>query len=145
MEVPLKEAATLCKKSEKTLRRKIDAGLLGGRKEPLEFGGFMWMIDVESLDLARSTGDAGPCAVGRTSPIKDAVFGGCDEQIRFLPFDLDDRRGVLDPAPGASAIGAHPDLGLFVGGNKVVGVVGVGGKVAGSEFAEVNPFCRWCA
>ena len=50
MEVNLKEAATLCKKSEKTLRRKIEAGLLDGRKEPLEFGGFMWMIDVESLD-----------------------------------------------------------------------------------------------
>ncbi len=50
MEVTLKEAATLCRKSEKTLRRKIEAGLLEGRKEPLEFGGFMWMIDVESLD-----------------------------------------------------------------------------------------------
>ena len=50
MEVTLKEAAGLCKKSEKTLRRKIEAGLLEGRKEPLEFGGFMWMIDVESLD-----------------------------------------------------------------------------------------------
>ena len=50
MEVTLKEAAGLCKKSEKTLRRKIEAGLLDGRKEPLEFGGFMWMIDVESLD-----------------------------------------------------------------------------------------------
>ena len=50
MEVNLKEAATLCKKSEKTLRRKIEAGLLDGRKEPLEFGGFIWMIDVESLD-----------------------------------------------------------------------------------------------
>lgn len=50
MEVTLKEAALLCKKSEKTLRRKIEAGLLGGRREPLEFGGFMWMIEVESLD-----------------------------------------------------------------------------------------------
>lgn len=50
MEVTLKEAAGLCKKSEKTLRRKIDAGLLNGRREPLEFGGFMWMINVDSLD-----------------------------------------------------------------------------------------------
>jgi len=50
VEVTLKEAAGLCKKSEKTLRRKIEAGLLDGRKEPMEFGGFMWMIDVESLD-----------------------------------------------------------------------------------------------
>lgn len=50
MEVTLKEAALLCKKSEKTLRRKIEAGLLEGRREPLEFGGFMWMIDIESLD-----------------------------------------------------------------------------------------------
>jgi len=50
VEVTLKEAAVLCKKSEKTLRRKIEAGLLDGRKEPLEFGGFMWMINIESLD-----------------------------------------------------------------------------------------------
>lgn len=50
MEVTLKEAAVLCKKSEKTLRRKIEAGLLGGRREPLEFGGFMWMINIESLE-----------------------------------------------------------------------------------------------
>jgi hypothetical protein len=50
LEVNLKEAASLCKKSEKTLRRKIEAGLLEGRKESLDFGGFMWMIDVESLD-----------------------------------------------------------------------------------------------
>ncbi len=50
MEVTLKEAAGLCKKSEKTLRRKIEAGLLDGRKEPLEHGGFMWMIDTESLE-----------------------------------------------------------------------------------------------
>lgn len=50
MEVNLKEAAVLCRKSEKTLRRKIEAGLLFGRKEPLEFGGFMWMIDLDSLE-----------------------------------------------------------------------------------------------
>jgi hypothetical protein len=50
MEVTLKEASLLCRKSEKTLRRKIDCGLLGGRREPLEFGGFMWLIDVESLE-----------------------------------------------------------------------------------------------
>lgn len=50
MEVTLKEASLLCRKSEKTLRRKIEAGLLEGRKEPLEFGGFMWLIDIESLE-----------------------------------------------------------------------------------------------
>ncbi len=50
MEVNLKEAAVLCRKSEKTLRRKIEAGLLHGRKDPLEFGGFMWMIDLDSLE-----------------------------------------------------------------------------------------------
>lgn len=50
MEVTLKEASLLCRKSEKTLRRKIEAGLLEGRKEPLEFGGFMWLIDMESLE-----------------------------------------------------------------------------------------------
>jgi hypothetical protein len=50
MEVTLREASLLCRKSEKTLRRKIEAGLLEGRREPLEFGGFMWVIDVESLE-----------------------------------------------------------------------------------------------
>lgn len=50
MEVTLKEASLLCRKSEKTLRRKIECGLLGGRREPLEFGGFMWLIDVDSLE-----------------------------------------------------------------------------------------------
>lgn len=50
MEVTLKEASLLCRKSEKTLRRKIEAGLLEGRREPLEFGGFMWLIDLGSLD-----------------------------------------------------------------------------------------------
>ncbi len=50
MEVTLKEASVLCRKSEKTLRRKIECGLLEGRREPLEFGGFMWLIDVNSLD-----------------------------------------------------------------------------------------------
>lgn len=50
MEVTLKEASVLCRKSEKTLRRKIDCGLLEGRREPLEFGGFMWLINVDSLD-----------------------------------------------------------------------------------------------
>lgn len=49
-EVTLKEASILCRKSEKTLRRKIEAGLLEGRKEPLEFGGFMWVIDIDSLE-----------------------------------------------------------------------------------------------
>jgi hypothetical protein len=50
MEVTLKEASLLCRKSEKTLRRKIECGLLEGRREPLEFGGFMWLIDVDSLE-----------------------------------------------------------------------------------------------
>lgn len=50
MEVTLKEASLLCRKSEKTLRRKIECGLLQGRREPLEFGGFMWVIDVDSLE-----------------------------------------------------------------------------------------------
>ncbi len=49
-EITLKEAVQVCGKSEKTLRRKIDAGLLKGTKEPLDYGGFMWMINLESLD-----------------------------------------------------------------------------------------------
>lgn len=49
-EVSLKEAVKLCGKSEKTLRRKIDAGLLNGRREPMEYGGFMWVIELDSLE-----------------------------------------------------------------------------------------------
>lgn len=48
-EVSLKEAVKLCGRSEKTLRRKVDAGLIAGRREELEYGGFMWMIDLHSL------------------------------------------------------------------------------------------------
>lgn len=49
-EVTLKEAVKLCGKSEKTLRRKIEAGSLAGRRENLEYGGFMWLIDLASLE-----------------------------------------------------------------------------------------------
>jgi len=48
-EVPLKLAVKLCGRSEKTLRRKIDSGELLGRQEPLEYGGFIWLIDLISL------------------------------------------------------------------------------------------------
>ncbi|MCA9790451.1 MAG: hypothetical protein KC910_01595 [Candidatus Eremiobacteraeota bacterium] len=49
-EINLKEAVKLSGKSEKTLRRKIEAGLLEGRREDLEYGGFMWLIDLNSLE-----------------------------------------------------------------------------------------------
>lgn len=49
-EITLKEAVKLCGKSEKTLRRKIEAGTLRGRRENLEYGGFMWLIDLASLE-----------------------------------------------------------------------------------------------
>ncbi|MGE0488381.1 MAG: hypothetical protein AB7S38_04125 [Vulcanimicrobiota bacterium] len=49
-EINLKEAVKLSGKSEKTLRRKIEAGLLQGRREDLEYGGFMWLIDLTSLE-----------------------------------------------------------------------------------------------
>lgn len=48
-EVPLKAAAKLCGRSEKTLRRRIEADELRARQVPLEFGGFIWVVDIQSL------------------------------------------------------------------------------------------------
>lgn len=45
----LRDAVRLCGMSEKTLRRKLEAGLLHGYRENLDYGGFMWMIDAKSL------------------------------------------------------------------------------------------------
>lgn len=45
----LKDAVRLSGMSEKTLRRKLEAGLLTGQRETLDYGGFMWMIDARSL------------------------------------------------------------------------------------------------
>jgi len=45
----LRDAVRLSGMSEKTLRRKLEAGLLTGHRETLDYGGFMWMIDARSL------------------------------------------------------------------------------------------------
>jgi hypothetical protein len=45
----LRDAVRLSGMSEKTLRRKLEAGLLSGQRETLDYGGFMWMIDARSL------------------------------------------------------------------------------------------------
>lgn len=45
----LRDAVRLSGMSEKTLRRKLEAGLLSGHRETLDYGGFMWMIDARSL------------------------------------------------------------------------------------------------
>ena len=45
----LRDAVRLCGMSEKTLRRKLEAGLLQGVRETLDYGGFMWMIEANSL------------------------------------------------------------------------------------------------
>lgn len=45
----LRDAVRLSGMSEKTLRRKLEAGLLTGHRETLDYGGFMWMIDAHSL------------------------------------------------------------------------------------------------
>ena len=45
----LRDAVRLSGMSEKTLRRKLEAGLLTGQRETLDYGGFMWMIDARSL------------------------------------------------------------------------------------------------
>lgn len=47
--LPLRDAVRLSGMSEKTLRRKLEAGLLTGHRETLDYGGFMWMIDAHSL------------------------------------------------------------------------------------------------
>jgi len=45
----LRDAVRLAGVSEKTLRRKLEAGLLTGHRETLDYGGFMWMINPHSL------------------------------------------------------------------------------------------------
>lgn len=45
----LRDAVRLSGMSEKTLRRKLEAGLLQGVRENLDYGGFMWMIETRSL------------------------------------------------------------------------------------------------
>lgn len=45
----LRDAVRLAGVSEKTLRRKLEAGLLTGHRESLDYGGFMWMINPHSL------------------------------------------------------------------------------------------------
>lgn len=45
----LRDAVRLSGMSEKTLRRKLEAGLLSGTRESLDYGGFMWMIETQSL------------------------------------------------------------------------------------------------
>lgn len=47
--LPLRDAVRLSGMSEKTLRRKLEAGLLTGHREALDYGGFMWLIDAHSL------------------------------------------------------------------------------------------------
>ena len=47
--ISLRDAVRLCGMSEKTLRRKLEAGLLHGSRETLDYGGFMWMIETRSL------------------------------------------------------------------------------------------------
>lgn len=47
--ISLRDAVRLCGMSEKTLRRKLEAGLLSGNRETLDYGGFMWMIETRSL------------------------------------------------------------------------------------------------
>ena len=45
----LRDAVRVSGMSEKTLRRKLEAGALHGQRESLDYGGFMWMIEARSL------------------------------------------------------------------------------------------------
>jgi len=45
----LRDAVRVSGMSEKTLRRKLEAGALQGQREALDYGGFMWMIEARSL------------------------------------------------------------------------------------------------
>ena len=86
----LRDAVRLCGMSEKTLRRKLEAGLLHGYRENLDYGGFMWMID------ARSLADLYP----DSAQLRD--------YIRLLEIQLNQNPRPTDPAAASKTSDSEP-------------------------------------
>ena len=82
----LRDAVRLCGMSEKTLRRKLEAGLLSGVRENLDYGGFMWMIDARSLSELYPD----------SAQLRD--------YIRLLEVQMSSSSSPAEPAPSATAV-----------------------------------------
>ena len=113
-EVPLKVAVKLCGRSEKTLRRKIESGELLSRQEPLDFGGFVWMVDLASLASLYPDADAVREYRGEDAVPPPSTFVHPPGQNEPVPFvrDLSKPYGVTD----ASAVPPPSTPGEYAGG-----------------------------
>lgn len=77
----IKGAAQYLQKSERTLRRYLQAGKLEHSKEPLPAGGFRYMISQQSLELLRSELDTGK---GRHAGLDMSGLDGLPAQVQGL-------------------------------------------------------------
>lgn len=77
----IKGAAQYLQKSERTLRRYLQAGKLEHSKEPLPAGGFRYLISQQSLELLRSELDTGK---GRHAGIDMSGLDGLPAQVQGL-------------------------------------------------------------
>jgi len=77
----IKEAAHYLQKSERTLRRYLQAGKLEHSKEPLPAGGFRYLISQQSLELLRSELDTGK---GRHAGVDMSGLDGLTAQVQGL-------------------------------------------------------------
>ncbi len=77
----IKGAAQYLQKSERTLRRYLQAGKLEHSKEPLPAGGFRYLISQQSLELLRSELDTGK---GRHAGLDMSGLDGLPAQVQGL-------------------------------------------------------------
>lgn len=102
----LRDAVRVCGMSEKTLRRKLEAGALKGARETLDYGGFMWMIEARSLaELYPSQeleaylqGGPEPSPEEETGPISNvpAPLPSSEEHGDFLSYILEQNRELRE-------------------------------------------------
>jgi hypothetical protein len=120
----LRDAVRLSGMSEKTLRRKLEAGLLQGVRENLDYGGFMWMIETRSLgdlypdsaqlrdyiQLLETQLNQSPEeeSSGNLAPsVQAAVSAGNEHSVRVEPIKVVDE----SVAPSAESSTAVPEKG----------------------------------
>lgn len=77
----IKGAAQYLQKSERTLRRYLQAGKLEHSKEPLPAGGFRYLISQQSLELLRSELDG---VQGRHAGVDMSGLDGLPAQVQGL-------------------------------------------------------------
>lgn len=77
----IREAAQYLQKSERTLRRYLQAGKLEHSKEPLPAGGFRYLISLQSLELLRASLDTGK---GGHAGIDMSSLDGLPAQVQGL-------------------------------------------------------------